>query len=252
MTGRPASRPVPYADPVVRSAPAGVKAGLPLRLSSNRGPMFSISCCQGDPVHFDTADPTATLLDSAVPRLERAGKGELPLMRPPATLYTAARAVQTLLFPLRESTIPSYPSTPLIVFDGTESVCGRSLWTVSSLYWSLEWLDTVAVTFIDVVNPNVVIALKTFMYDTGVSLTWTSGDTTEVLSKASLYAGIAFGSAQHMRLAKAHHHGVPVVLALQYPRAEWLTASTLLHEDVAFDPRRFAGHVGAVARMLAR
>lgn len=145
---------------------------------------------------------------------------------------------------------PGRPRSSLL-FDGTESITGRAFLTVSSLYWALDWLECVSAHFIGVTDPNVAIALEAFTRDTGVEVTW-DVDGEERFQDAAVYAGIAFRSGEHMRLAAAREHGVPVVCAIQYPIEQWVTASTLIHQSLSHNPRRFAAHLGSVVRSLIR
>jgi hypothetical protein len=140
------------------------------------------------------------------------------------------------------------PPHTLLVFDGTESISGRALLTISSLYWA-PWAHSVRIRFIDVNSPDVLLALQALRWDLGLDVE--VFDAPDGLMDATLYAGICFRSANQMRLGEARKRSIPIVLALQYPEAEWLSASVLIHEESAFDPKGFADHVGAVIRALS-
>lgn len=144
----------------------------------------------------------------------------------------------------------SSPARPLLLLDGVESATGRALMTISALYWSLDWLDGATPHLVGVIDPDVVLAAQAFVRDTGARLSW-SADTLDLFKDARLYAGIAFRSGAHMQLDAARRRRVPVVLAVQYPDENWLTASTVIHQPLAFDPRRFAQHLGATFRSLS-
>ncbi len=140
---------------------------------------------------------------------------------------------------------------PLIVFDGTESVNGRAFLAISALHWCVDWLPRARVRLIDVTDENVALAARAFHWDTGIALDlWKPPPSPEQagasLAGASLYAGIAFRSAGHMRIDAARGQGIPVLLAVQFPDESWFSASTLLREDAAFDPRIFAAHLSAI------
>lgn len=142
---------------------------------------------------------------------------------------------------------------PLLVFDGTESANGRALFTLSALHWCADWLPRTRVLFIDVTDENVTIAAKALHWDMGIYLelrpepaSHDGADGGGPLADASLYAGVAFRSAGHMRIAAARTRGVPVLLAVQFPDDGWLSASTLLRDDAAHDPKAFAAHLGTV------
>lgn len=140
---------------------------------------------------------------------------------------------------------------PLIVFDGTESECGRALLSISALYWCLDWLARVQVRFINVSSENVLIAAQTFHWDTGTKLELSGASPSaepldDPLAGAALYAGIVFRSADHMRIDIARQRQVPVLLAVQFPDEQWFSPSTLLREDAAFNPKIFSAHLGVV------
>lgn len=137
---------------------------------------------------------------------------------------------------------------PLLALDGQETEFGRALFCISSLYWA-DWAHTVRIRFLDVRNPDVSIALDALRWDLGFEIEISSH--ADGLEEAALYAGICFRSAAHMRFAHARRWGVPVVLALQYPDREWISASSLLHQEFAFDPKRFADHLSHIVAALS-
>lgn len=139
---------------------------------------------------------------------------------------------------------------PVLAFDGTESDCGRALLTISALTFARDWIAPFRVVFLGVVHPDVRIALQVLAYDTGIAAETPEGG--GLPPGALLYGAIASGAADHVRLAEAAAAGVSVVLAIQFPQPRWATPSVLAHADAAFDPRRFARHVGAVATSLLR
>ncbi|MGQ9367388.1 hypothetical protein [Azospirillum sp. ST 5-10] len=135
---------------------------------------------------------------------------------------------------------------PVIAFDGTESVTGRALLTVSALHWCADWLPLFRPRFLDVTDENVALACQALHWDLGVEIEVVppaGARDGPSLADASLYAGIAFRSAEHMRLAEAAALSVPVLLAVQFPDPSWCSRSVVLLEDAAFDPRRFAAHL---------
>lgn len=143
---------------------------------------------------------------------------------------------------------------PRVVFDGNEGPAGRALFCVSSLYFAQSWLPAVEIGFIDVDNADVSLALSVARWDLGIEIDERDSARSagpQALEGALVYAGVVFGSASGMRLDDAAVAGVAPVVAIQHPDAEWLSASTLLHQAFAFDPRAFARHVGAVVARLS-
>lgn len=143
---------------------------------------------------------------------------------------------------------------PLIVFDGRENLFGRALFCVSSLYFAEPWFSLVTVRFIDIESPDVLTALAAARWDLGIEIeAWERSRSclASPLAGATVYAGVAYRSAAGMRLDEAQAGGVAPVVMLQHPDANWLSASTLLHAEMAFDPRRFADHLGAMVKMLS-
>lgn len=141
---------------------------------------------------------------------------------------------------------------PRIIFDGSEGRAGRALFCVSSLYFAEAWSPAVEIGFIDVDNADVSLALNVARWDLAIAIDeYDSTSSLQALDGALVYAGVVFGSASGMRLAAAAAAGVASVVAIQHPDAEWLSPSTLLHQPLAFDPRAFAGHLGAVVAGLS-
>lgn len=134
----------------------------------------------------------------------------------------------------------------IIAFDGTETAQGRALSLISALYWCADALRDVEVRFIDVQSPDVELALHVLYFETGIrAYTQPHGDNFRTFS---LYAGIAFQSAAHMRLDEAKQHGTPLFVAIQFPEPEWMNATTLSTSKAAFDPQCFGGHVERIIR----
>ncbi|WP_029008783.1 hypothetical protein [Azospirillum halopraeferens] len=137
-------------------------------------------------------------------------------------------------------------SRPIVAFDGTESVTGRAMLTVSALHRCTDWLPLVRPRFIDVTDENVVLACQALRWELGVEIEVLPPSGMRAhppLRGAHLYAGIAFRSAGHMRLVEAAALSVPVILAIQFPEEAWCSRSVILHEDAAFDPGIFATHL---------
>lgn len=141
---------------------------------------------------------------------------------------------------------------PVIVVDGTESVAGRALFTISALYWCRAWLPGVDLRLIDVANPNVLLAAEAFSWEHGISFDIRHADPARdgecPLDGADLYAAVVFRSARHLRLEQARMRAIPMLLAIQFPEPEWFAASTLLRSEAAFDPRVFACDLECVIR----
>lgn len=144
---------------------------------------------------------------------------------------------------------------PIIAFDGNESAAGRALFCLSALYHCTDSLHGLVVRLIDVADPDVLMAAEAFYWDTGIEIdVWpverAAADGSPLVG-VRFYAGIASGSASHMRLGEASWRQVPTLLALQYPDQEWLSASIVLRQNAAFDPRLFAEAVaGGIERWV--
>ena len=130
---------------------------------------------------------------------------------------------------------------PVIVFDGSESIEGRALLTISALYSCAEWLPNVQIRFSDVTSEDVALAAQALRWDIGVSVSLIRPFTIRSpLFGADLYAAIAFRSVQHLRLSEAAAAGIPALVAVQFPAVEEFRPGLLLRQRAAFDPRAFA------------
>lgn len=130
---------------------------------------------------------------------------------------------------------------PLIVLDGTESMEGRAFYLISALHWCLDWLPAVDLRMIDVSNEDVDLAVHALHWEHGIDIEIVDvSRSASPFLDADLYAAAAFRSADHLRLADAAKAGIPVLLTLQYPDKEWLSAAALSRREAAFDPHVFA------------
>lgn len=133
---------------------------------------------------------------------------------------------------------------PVIALDGNESITGRALLCLSALYHCADRLHHVGIRLIDVTDPNVLLAAEALHWDIGLQLdAWPAERARSdgsPLADVALYAGIACGSARHMRLEEARQLQIPTFLAMQFPEQEWLSPAIVLRQDAAFDPRKFA------------
>lgn len=132
---------------------------------------------------------------------------------------------------------------PILAIDGTESINGRALLTLSALYWCEGWLSDIHLRVIDVADDNVLLACRALEWDLGTTVEIRNTGTPASLAGADLYAGIGFCSADHMRLAEAEMLALPTLVALQFPDNRWCLPSILLREEEAFDPSKFADHL---------
>lgn len=132
---------------------------------------------------------------------------------------------------------------PVIAIDGTESVNGRALLTLSALYWCEDWLSDIRLRIIDVADDNVLLACRALEWDLGTTVEIRNAGTPASLEGVNLYAGIGFRSADHMQLDEAEILALPTLIALQFPDNRWCRPSILLREDEAFDPSKFADHL---------
>jgi hypothetical protein len=140
------------------------------------------------------------------------------------------------------------PDRPVIAIDGTESVHGRALFTLSALYWCVDWLSDVEVRLIDALDDDVILAASILRAEIGADLRiQPSPRELSTLAGADIYVAAAFRSAEHLRLAEAARWRIPVMLALQFPDPEYLGGS-VLRQRAAFDPRVFAEHLYTIVR----
>ena len=143
---------------------------------------------------------------------------------------------------------------PVIAIDGNESVSGRALLCLSALYHCSDRLHGVRLRLIDVDDADVRLAAEALHWDVGLAIDVrpanSAADEESPLAGASLYAGIACGSARHMRLEEAERRHIPTMLAMQFPDEDEVCRGFRLKEDAAFDPRRFATALVEAARRL--
>jgi hypothetical protein len=140
-------------------------------------------------------------------------------------------------------------NSPVIAVDGSESLSGRALFAISALSWCLEWLPRVHLRITDLTDENVALALDVFQFEHGINIDIRhANDRASPLLGADLYAAVAFRSGRHLRLAEARNAGIPTMLAIQFPQPEWFSASVLLRQPAAFDPRCFAADLGAIVK----
>jgi hypothetical protein len=132
---------------------------------------------------------------------------------------------------------------PVIAFDGNESTSGRALLCLSALYHCSDRLHGVGLRLIDVANPDVLLAAEALHWDVGLAVdvrpAGSAGGKGSPLAGVSLYAGIACGSARHMRLDEAVRRHIPTMVAMQFPDEDEV-CQHVLQEDAAFDPQLFA------------
>jgi hypothetical protein len=144
---------------------------------------------------------------------------------------------------------PQRGSRPVIVLDGTESVEGRALLTISALYMCADWLDRIYVRLSDVTDENVALAAEAMWWDCGISVTLLRPSRfRSPLLGADLYGGIAFRSVRHLRLLEAAVAGIPALVAVQFPAEEEFRPGLLLRQRAAFDPREFAAELYTIVK----
>lgn len=132
---------------------------------------------------------------------------------------------------------------PVIALDGNESASGRALLCISALYHCSDRLHGVKLRLIDVADADVRLAAEALHWDVGLALDVRPADNPgkgSPLSGVSLYAGIACGSARHLRLDEADRRHIPTMVALQFPGENEIPQSVALTENAAFDPKLFA------------
>ncbi|MEZ5047991.1 MAG: hypothetical protein R2831_13485 [Chitinophagaceae bacterium] len=136
------------------------------------------------------------------------------------------------------STAPTEPK-PVLAIDATESVVGRALLAISSLYFAESWLHGVQLRFTGAPDANVQIAIGALRSDLGVEAAF-HADVDSALANADLFAAIAFQNAAHLPLKAVHWYRMKAVIAIQYPDPEWADLVAGQDPVLAFDPRRFA------------
>lgn len=131
---------------------------------------------------------------------------------------------------------------PIVALDAHESMHGRALYCLSSLYFCLDWACGITFRLVNMNTDNVALAAKALHWEHGVrfDFDYTRQDDESALRGAHHYVGAAFRTPQHMFLDAATRHGVPIFATVQFPLAEWLSPFVLLHSEAAFDPRLFA------------
>jgi hypothetical protein len=150
---------------------------------------------------------------------------------------------------MTEQAVDPGRSRPVIAIDGAESSEGRAIFVISALNWCIDWLPGVELKLIDVANEDVILAASVFFWQHGIHLAISPADDAESsLAGADLYAAAAFRAPRHLRLEEAHDEGIPVLLAIQFPDPDWLSAPVLCRRPAAFDPRIFAEELGAIVK----
>lgn len=132
---------------------------------------------------------------------------------------------------------------PVIAFDGNESASGRALLCLSALYHCSDRLHGVKLRLIDVADADVRLAAEALHWDGGLAVDVRPAESAgkgSPLAGVSLYAGIACGSARHMRLDEADRRHIPTMVAMQFPDEDEVCRGFELQEDAAFDPQLFA------------
>lgn len=150
---------------------------------------------------------------------------------------------------LRVSDRGSVQARPVIALDGTESMEGRALFLISTLYWCLDWLSAVDLRLIDVTAEDVTTAARVFQWEHGIDLDIYSPEIgTSPLAGADLYAAAAFRSARHLRLSEAQYARIPALVAIQFPDSDWLSPSIICRQPAAFDPQIMAADLRSVVK----
>jgi hypothetical protein len=109
----------------------------------------------------------------------------------------------------------------------------------------------VHVRFIDV-QVDVRLALAVAAWDLGQSFEMREEGAAAgpLLDGARLYVAVAFRSPAGTRAAEARASGVAAVVAVQHPDPARMSAWDVMHEGIAYDPRRLAGHIGTILERL--
>lgn len=130
-----------------------------------------------------------------------------------------------------------------LVVDGQEGADGRGLMVLSALHLHASSLRDVDIELIDATTGDIPLAAEVLAYDEGLRVTaYASADSNDRLYHADLYAAIAFDRLEHLRLGEAGEHGVPCLVARQFPSGGEVSlpaGGTLSGPDAAHDPDRF-------------
>jgi hypothetical protein len=142
--------------------------------------------------------------------------------------------------------VPKPDPAPLLVIDGTESVFGRATLCLSALHVAGAWLDRVRIRVVDIDNDDLLLGLQALEWDRRIAIDrrLAAEDGPDPLAGARLYAGIAFRTADHLRLGPVQAAGIDTLVALQFPSEDWRGHPSICEGDIAFDPVAFAAKLG--------
>lgn len=125
---------------------------------------------------------------------------------------------------------------PRIVVDGTDGIDGRALLLVSALYCGAAALADWRIDFIQARDAAVQTAIAALRWDTGLDAVALPPERDDAAFEgARLYAAVCFRDGAHLALGAAARHDVPVLIAIQFPRADQGVAAIAL-QRAAHDP----------------
>jgi hypothetical protein len=133
---------------------------------------------------------------------------------------------------------------PRIVLDGCEDIEGRALLLVSALHFGAAALAGWKVSFVVQGDAVVCAALDALRWDTGLDVEWLhSRQRAVVLPGARLFAAVCFRDSSHLNLADVARHGVPALVAIQFPDFERHGPEALALQRAAHDPRLLCAEI---------
>jgi hypothetical protein len=137
-----------------------------------------------------------------------------------------------------------YKMKGALVVDGVEDEQGRALFVTSALYHCVSHLQGRVVRFAGVRGIEVEIAARVLAFDTGLEVetveSCVRSEPERAFHGAALYAAVVFDNPSRLAVEQATAHGVPSLVAVQFPQAGDLTAEWLTRLSAAHDPAIFA------------
>lgn len=136
------------------------------------------------------------------------------------------------------------PEPPRIVLDGCEDIEGRALLLVSALHFGAAALAGWKVHFVVQGDAVVCAALDALRWDTGLDVEWLHDRQRDaVLPGARLFAAVCFRDVARLNLEDIARHGVPALVAIQFPDFERHGAEALALQRAAHDPQLLCAEI---------
>ena len=140
--------------------------------------------------------------------------------------------------------VASESEPPRIVLDGCEDIEGRALLLVSALHFGAAALAGWKVQFVVQGDAVVCAALDALRWDTGLDVEWLHDRQRDtVLPGARLFAAVCFRDVSRLHLQDIARHGVPALVAIQFPDFERHGAGALALQRAAHDPELLCAEI---------